>query len=1430
MEPVNMIGADGNNVGQTVDPLPFARSYQIEALEKAIKQNTIVFLETGSGKTLIAIMLLRYYAHLLRKPSPFIAVFLVPKVVLVPQQAEAVKMHTDLKVGTYWGDMGVDFWDAATWRKEQDKHEVLVMTPAILLNGLRHSFFKLDMIKVLIFDECHHARGKDPYACIMKMGSQLDGDILVEIISTTYANLMPCLISSGTSYYAVVRLIDRCYYAFYFSVRLYYVLSNIERLKRSNDEFYHGQVRSNNSNLPRIFGMTASPIKTKGTTSTWSCGKNMIELENLMNSKIYTSVSEAVLAEFVPFSTPKLTYYKDKDIPSALFESLAHQLEILKNKAAEFSFCDDMDICCWGQLDLSGEEIIKNFNKDAYKVISTYLPSGTSNPELVLFQYRELSVGDDLEADAESGFLTTKVICLVGSLLQYRHLKNLRCIVFVERVITAIVLQKLLSKLLPKLSGWEAGYIAGNASQLQSQSRRVQNALVEEFRKGMVNVIVSTSILEEGLDVQSCNLVIRFDPSATVCSFIQSRGRARMQNSDYLLMVRSGDDKTLSRLRTYLDSGKVMREESLRNASLPCAPLKSSLDDEEFYWVESTRAIVTLSSSIGLLYFYCSRLPSDGYFKPTPRCSINQDMGTCTIYLPKSCPIQTVSVRGNIKTLKQIACLEACKELHKAGALTDNLVPQIVEEEAIVAQDENIPYDDEQATYYPPELINPSLKDPVTPYHCYLIELNQKYEYEVSPQGIVLAVRSELEYDVGNVNFDLQVDRGTMTVSMNYVGVIHLTAEQVLMCRKFQITLLRVLIDRAIDKGVFDRYDLGNDQMVDYLMLPSTNSREIPSIIDWKCLGSVFFSHENASNHMGCFFPRMHTKSGFVCSCTLKNSIVYTPHTSQFYCITGILGELNGNSFLSLKNGGLLTYKEYYHLRHGIELQFDGEKLLKGRRMFVVQNYLQRCRQQKEKELSNTTVELPPELCVIFMSPISISIIYSFSLIPSIMHRIESLLLAVNLKNIHLNYCKQNDIPTFKVLEAITTKHCQEGFHLESLETLGDSFLKYAASQQLFKTFQNHHEGLLSVKKERIISNASLCKLGCDRKLPGFIRNESFDPKKWIIAGDQSRSHVFGEELLSSTRKIYVSERRKLKSKRIADVVEALIGAFLSTGGETAALIFMRWLGINVDFVKVPYKRDFPVILKRHVNVSYLESILNYSFRDPSLLVESLTHGSYMLPEIPRCYQRLEFLGDAVLDYLMTMHLYHKYPGMSPGLLTDLRSASVNNDCYAQSAVKAKLHQHILHSSQELHRHIVVTVGNFDKLPLESTFGWESESSFPKVLGDVIESLAGAILVDSDYNKEVVFQSIRPLLEPLITPETVKLHPARELDELCQKEHYEIKRVVVSQNGKASVTIEVEANGAKHKHTSTSDKRTAIKLASKEVLKSLKESIAQTGN
>jgi endoribonuclease Dicer len=107
--------------------------------------------------------------------------------------------------------------------------------------------------------------------------------------------------------------------------------------------------------------------------------------------------------------------------------------------------------------------------------------------------------------------------------------------------------------------------------------------------------------------------------------------------------------------------------------------------------------------------------------------------------------------------------------------------------------------------------------------------------------------------------------------------------------------------------------------------------------------------------------------------------------------------------------------------------------------------------------------------------------------------------------------------------------------------------------------------------------------------------------------------------------------------------------------------------------------------------------------------------SSHILYDIFLYLQRLEYLGDSVLDYLITMHMYKKYPGMSPGQLTDMRAASMNNDCYARSAIKVQLHKHVLHTSQELHKHIVATLCKYDELSSSSTFGWESEASFPKV-------------------------------------------------------------------------------------------------------------------
>jgi len=74
-------------------------------------------------------------------------------------------MHTDLKVGMYWGDMGVDYWDGATWKQETEKHEVgfcifiqtesclFVFTDSFLLD---HNPFICVMHGVLLF--CPHLK------------------------------------------------------------------------------------------------------------------------------------------------------------------------------------------------------------------------------------------------------------------------------------------------------------------------------------------------------------------------------------------------------------------------------------------------------------------------------------------------------------------------------------------------------------------------------------------------------------------------------------------------------------------------------------------------------------------------------------------------------------------------------------------------------------------------------------------------------------------------------------------------------------------------------------------------------------------------------------------------------------------------------------------------------------------------------------------------------------------------------------------------------------------------------------------------------------------------------------------------------------------------------------------------------------------------
>jgi endoribonuclease Dicer len=104
---------------------------------------------------------------------------------LVEQQSDYIRTHTDLTVGIYYGDLGVDLWDKDKWEWEFENHQILVFTAQVFLNLIDHDFFcklkkknflikkkknfilALNSVNLIIFDECHHASGDNQYAALM---------------------------------------------------------------------------------------------------------------------------------------------------------------------------------------------------------------------------------------------------------------------------------------------------------------------------------------------------------------------------------------------------------------------------------------------------------------------------------------------------------------------------------------------------------------------------------------------------------------------------------------------------------------------------------------------------------------------------------------------------------------------------------------------------------------------------------------------------------------------------------------------------------------------------------------------------------------------------------------------------------------------------------------------------------------------------------------------------------------------------------------------------------------------------------------------------------------------------------------------------------------------------------------------------------------
>jgi ribonuclease-3 len=150
-------------------------------------------------------------------------------------------------------------------------------------------------------------------------------------------------------------------------------------------------------------------------------------------------------------------------------------------------------------------------------------------------------------------------------------------------------------------------------------------------------------------------------------------------------------------------------------------------------------------------------------------------------------------------------------------------------------------------------------------------------------------------------------------------------------------------------------------------------------------------------------------------------------------------------------------------------------------------------------------------------------------------------------------------------------------------------------------------------------------------------------------------------------------------------------------------------------------------------NLSALEEKLGVQFRDYSLLLRALTHRSY-LNENPDMVlednERLEFLGDAVLDFVVGAYLYHKYPEMQEGDLTSLRAALVRTKSLAEFA-----------QMWDLGRFLRLGDGEAENGGRER----------PPILCAAFEALIGAIYLDQGL------MTVQSLVKPLVDPALVNI-------------------------------------------------------------------------
>tara|TARA_B100001121_G_scaffold275773_1_gene264472 strand:- start:1711 stop:4314 length:2604 start_codon:yes stop_codon:yes gene_type:complete len=469
-----------------------ARAYQIRALKNALSSSCLMVMPTGFGKTAVEWMVM---AEFLRQHDKKI-ILIAPTTGLVAQQQRMARDMINIDpehILRYTGETAPEKRHEI-WRKGR----ILMATPQVIRNDATNRRISLDDVSLIIFDEAHHATGNHAYAQV--------GDLYLSQNPSGFT--LAATASPGSTKGAILEVAKRL------GIDRLDVSMKDEALLKPYAVTLHNDVIY--VDLPESLKTLIFPLQEHQSLEVESIQRMgfMGSVKNL-TSRIITEAQQSISRAIG--RRDKRGYNAARKVSD--IRRMHMLLDLLKTQGvkAGLAFLDKAESegrsGDRGTNRFLAQPVIHNFRNDARNL-------GELHPK----------------AEIVNKMVKQKI----------SENPNSRIIIFTEYRYTVNNLTELLSN----IEGVKVSQFIGQSSsgKQKGMTQKEQLARLEEFRSGKVNVLVATSVGEEGLDVPAAELVLLYEPVPSAIRSIQRRGRTARQTSGTVktLVARETRDQFVS--------------------------------------------------------------------------------------------------------------------------------------------------------------------------------------------------------------------------------------------------------------------------------------------------------------------------------------------------------------------------------------------------------------------------------------------------------------------------------------------------------------------------------------------------------------------------------------------------------------------------------------------------------------------------------------------------------------------------------------------------------------------------------------------------------------------------------------------------------------------------------------------------------------------